>query len=475
VHPGTEPPGLFFIQSGDCVVFSSSSVDLQLHKLQRGDFFGEEALVNGVAVNGVRATEPSTMWVLLRAHLNEFLDRYPDLREQIMRSKRKMLVRRNTLSTKNLASALPPATADADGVALSPLRGFKRGFTVTDGVTPEKSTFKRGFKRRDSSGEPKKPLETLTLPVAFDESGEHDILLVRAEWFIEQWQTGGRLMRRQDMPDEAFYRGKLDLRALVVISYPWLTREHPDPDGFHLEALARMLGLFCENFGEAAVFIDFCCLFQVPRTEEEQSRFDKSFPGLKKLYAHQASWVWIMSALPPGYTGSAYDTRGWCSYEKAISAWVKDPMKLIDNSMLGEPLLDKLAECTSWHVDVHSKCNAYRKQPLSPSAFENVLTEKAFSVEADKPLVAALYRDVFAEVFIQVRELDFSGLGWTHVDNLADTLAAMHEGAAQLKTRPALKFVWLFDNPIADRAGAHAQLQRVVGNNCYLHGLDGEA
>jgi hypothetical protein len=37
--------------------------------------------------------------------------------------------------------------------------------------------------------------------------------------------------------------------------------------------------------------------FHVPRTNEAQSRFDKSFPGLKKLYAHEATWVCLDDVL----------------------------------------------------------------------------------------------------------------------------------------------------------------------------------
>ena len=60
----------------------------------------------------------------------------------------------------------------------------------------------------------------------------------------------GRLERRQDLPAEAFVSAA-ELRRLisalgndwglllVAISYRWLTAEHPDPDGFHLQAVAQ--------------------------------------------------------------------------------------------------------------------------------------------------------------------------------------------------------------------------------------------
>jgi hypothetical protein len=66
-------------------------------------------------------------------------------------------------------------------------------------------------------------------------------------------------------------------------------------------------------------------------------------------------------------------------------------------------LLEKLAECTSWHDDVQATCQAQRKQPISPHSFEQKLDAMSFTYEADKQVVASLYREVFAEVFMQVR------------------------------------------------------------------------
>jgi hypothetical protein len=48
-------------------------------------------------------------------------------------------------------------------------------------------------------------------------------------------------------------------RSVCAQLDPWLSPEHPDPNGWHLEVLARLLSLFVDNFGEAAVFIDFWC------------------------------------------------------------------------------------------------------------------------------------------------------------------------------------------------------------------------
>ena len=89
------------------------------------------------------------------------------------------------------------------------------------------------------------------LPAFYDESGEYDILLLKAEYLIDLARKGGRLKRRQDMPPEAFWTAA-DLRRLVeklgtryallfvALSYRWLTKDHPDPEGFHLAIASRM-------------------------------------------------------------------------------------------------------------------------------------------------------------------------------------------------------------------------------------------
>eukprot|EP00966_Prymnesium_polylepis_P036463 846048-Prymnesium_polylepis.1 len=161
------------------------------------------------------------------------------------------------------------------------------------------------------------------LPAVYDESGDYDILLLRAEYLIELWQSGTRLARRQDLPPEAFYRGRLDIRALIAISYPWLAADHPDKDGWHLGILGRLLVLFCELYGDAAVFIDFCSLYQHPRSTRESDLFKISLRGLKHLYAHQNTWVFCLKSLPPNSTVPEYDSRGWPSFETAISSWIK--------------------------------------------------------------------------------------------------------------------------------------------------------
>ena len=471
LHPGIVPPGLFVLSDGDCEVLTSQN--RKIYDLCKGDFFGEELLTGEKAKAKVRARTACKMYVLLRTDFDEFLLRFPDLKHTVLRTKQKDLARRRH-QPRQLAR---PGTFY---IGRQKLKGIMGTMEEEESVV-QNATF-------------------IKLPKAYDGNGEYDILLLRSEWLVERCRDGGRLERRQDLPAGAFYMGKLELRSVVVISYvclqpsncqpchaphaphpgrsnlvvvrkqPWLTPEHPDPDCWHLQVLCELLRLFTDNYGEAAVFIDFCCLYQWPRDDEKEVRFRESLRGLKTLYAHQTTWVWALNVLPPGSTVRPYDLRGWPAYEMAISSWIKDPLKLLDISQLGAPLLKRLRECTSWHDDVHQRCIARRPQPLSPAAFDALLTSKVFSNGADQAIVSALYSDVFVEVFSQVRELDCSGVGWTDVDALIEALSVTSKRGE--KVCPKLRYLWLFDNPIQDPVGALTRLRAAVGDACDICGLD---
>merc|ERR1740129_346535 len=65
-------------------------------------------------------------------------------------------------------------------------------------------------------------------------------------------------------------------KFLSVVSYSWLSREHPDPDGFHLSRLARIVAELKAYHGmdEVGIIIDFCSLWQAlgendTRTDEQ--------------------------------------------------------------------------------------------------------------------------------------------------------------------------------------------------------------
>ena len=80
---------------------------------------------------------------------------------------------------------------------------------------------------------------------------------LRGRYLIALHRRGGRIRRRQDLPAEAFWtadelrrvcarldeKGYGDCKGLlfVALSYRWLARGEPDPDGFHLGIVASVL------------------------------------------------------------------------------------------------------------------------------------------------------------------------------------------------------------------------------------------
>merc|ERR1719183_1007864 len=60
------------------------------------------------------------------------------------------------------------------------------------------------------------------------------VALLDAQWVISHAEAGGVLTHRQALPKEAFL-------SFAALSYPWLTKDHPDPRGANLARVARAL------------------------------------------------------------------------------------------------------------------------------------------------------------------------------------------------------------------------------------------
>ena len=74
--------------------------------------------------------------------------------------------------------------------------------------------------------------------------------MLDASWLIElAAKPGGTILRRQDLPPEAFVSvdelkaaGRIDFSLRIILcSYPWMHPKHPDPRGETLRLLARVL------------------------------------------------------------------------------------------------------------------------------------------------------------------------------------------------------------------------------------------
>uniref|UniRef100_A0A0G4HJL2 Uncharacterized protein n=1 Tax=Chromera velia CCMP2878 TaxID=1169474 RepID=A0A0G4HJL2_9ALVE len=117
-----------------------------------------------------------------------------------------------------------------------------------------------------------------------DSLADGSVRLVKAQWIVDRWRDGrtesvrtlaellrknewkgGLLHRRDCLPEEAFVDPQTPLQKvkIVAVSAPWLSHDHPDPEGFHLTRVAvslDALSRICGSVGETAVFWDFISL-----------------------------------------------------------------------------------------------------------------------------------------------------------------------------------------------------------------------
>lgn len=260
------------------------------------------------------------------------------------------------------------------------------------------------------------------------------IRILDARWLLES-PPGFVLPRRQDLPEEAF----LSLtkaatffqqhKKIVMVSYGWLTKEHPDPLSFYLPYVQAFLRKHCLRTGHCGVFWDYCALPQLgPNQSEEDDEEDEHFRkcGLRvmhRLYGSRKTMVLQLTQLPlssplPGSPGSpcppsemaqprAYLTRGWCLFESTVASMTKAEGHLLD---LGLPhVAEHLFSETSPVSQVMDKAAGRKCPPLVPALMRHKLLHLCkFTNGKDGDDVADLYERFFQEAAPTLSNLDFS-------------------------------------------------------------------
>lgn len=288
------------------------------------------------------------------------------------------------------------------------------------------------------------------------------IALMRGRWLVAHAEGGGKLMRRQDLPPEAFFSVD-ELRKLVAalgddwgllfvaISYRWLSASHPDPDAFHLKRIAPVAKLYLrppdeddddsnsplvEAFTRAGyaadeadfgLMWDFTSLHQKPvaggdRTPEEVPLFKLGLAALPIWYGHAETVMWMQPELPDGFgermaqleLAETYEASGWCFVESSVSAGVKYGDRRLNLSLRTEQAM-YWAYGGPWPPDycLNRVCSAQRQPPRDPEWVARELrTTKKFTGKGDVPVVEGLYRDYFEGVTSSATTLNFSQLQW---------------------------------------------------------------
>lgn len=250
------------------------------------------------------------------------------------------------------------------------------------------------------------------------------IRFLSARWLLARPRPF-TLERRQDLPEEAFLTAELAARlwvddklSIIILSYGWLSQEHPDPDGFHLSRILHCLKVhrahFQHQFPDTGLFWDFVSLPQKPRSAEEEVNFRRGLAAMALFYSSTDHAVVQLKEMPANEAQlnlTPYSLRGWCTFEEVVASILKSSQMLLD--------LRLAATCFQtgggW-LDVTRRAVAGRQPPLHPNRMEELLLTKKFTNDADTSVVARLYRGFFHDVCGAAQRLHFQhigeGVGW---------------------------------------------------------------
>jgi len=263
--------------------------------------------------------------------------------------------------------------------------------------------------------------------------------LLSAAWLIMQ-DDSYVLQRRQDLPEEAFVSPKSaaemfdKMYGVVVISYGWLSRKHPDPTGFHIRTVRMYLEKHQDMFmyDDCGVFWDFASLPQAhPNDAEKSTGLEKGLGAFLALYGDSETVVIQLTRMPgdlkhPDSNLTPYKMRGWCFAETIVASVLKPPMRLLDLGASAKVLND---EDAGWE-QVQAASMAERLPPLTPPDMAVELGHRKFTQDGDLELVAEAYEEFFEEVTRNLDSLLFynasAGPGWgnAEVGQLARALPA---------------------------------------------------
>ena len=298
------------------------------------------------------------------------------------------------------------------------------------------------------------------------------ITLIDVNYLIALGEAGGVVPRWQDVPIAA----RIDATSLwrlrrfrgfppiIVLSYPWLDRHHPDKHGAGASCPScerparrrrtrsgvvptarcasrprpapRALSTRAPAAAQFGVFWDYMSLPQgADRSKAEYARFKEGLAAMTGFYVHPYTRVLSMrTPIPEGdYENTRpYEERGcaaprhrpagprpahppvrlrWCHFELRIASIVKFSNCLWDLSLHTEGAAITWCECL--------KTLKSTRPPLtSPEQMTRELREKKFTNDADLKQVASLYEQGFVRAFNTFMRQDadgsvsYAGLGW---------------------------------------------------------------
>jgi len=253
------------------------------------------------------------------------------------------------------------------------------------------------------------------------------VRLLSAVWLTAQ---GSKyvLRRRQDLPEEAFISTETAVElsekygGIVTVSYGWLSEWHPDPTGFYMEAVRHYLRVHLEKFGcrfkDVGVFWDFASHLMV-KTGDHHPSVENDCVSF--LYAGLSTFVIQVTQMPKygrlaggvELNRTPYELRGWCLYETAISALLKDSNQLLN---LGLAEAELASGDKGWHEVTTKAAAGGRRSPLAPDDFAAELAQTEFTSNNESKRILSQYIELFTKAAPTVRVLrlnnDSAGSGW---------------------------------------------------------------
>jgi len=161
------------------------------------------------------------------------------------------------------------------------------------------------------------------------------IVLLTSEYILGLHKKKEPVPCRQELPQDAKYTGTIgDDTFLVVLSYCWVTREHPDPECQVLNDVATFLDYLekSRHWGrdneedqivgdkKILLFWDFPSLFQNHkehrRTADQDASFSKALGLINIMYAHAATLSLLCTR---AYRVVPYEKSGWPWFEMGVS------------------------------------------------------------------------------------------------------------------------------------------------------------
>lgn len=276
------------------------------------------------------------------------------------------------------------------------------------------------------------------------------VRILSALWLLHR-SSDFVLQRCQDLPADAFLpplmAGEVfqQPHRLVILSYPWLTKQHPDPTGFYFRTLQKYLAKHASYIGDEGmsdfgVFWDFAALPQrCPKgelTASEKYNFKRGISCINYLYGCKRTVKLLLRQLPEdsgeGLNLRPYDQRGWCLFEATIAELLSPPRRILDLGL--EAAREALNREDSNWSDVQAAAAAQRKPPVHPDILKAELAKTTFTKgNVDRILVEEKYREFFFQTvpfstMISLRNAS-QGRGWD------DSSAHVLSGALPCYTR----------------------------------------